>query len=211
MGQGVLEALKRRYRKAMLQKLLLEDQDGRSIIEFVKKINMKDAVYMIAAAWDDLPPLTLTRSWNKLLAVVASTEQSSSVESDQACVAAECEDLAHQLDSGLQDEDIREWMDGDSDDHGYQLLTDEDIIQHISQSDKTTKEDEEESSEESHNIPSCGEVKDMLDKRLIWYERQDESTSTSLLLLKRIRDLAATKRLTNLKQMNLDSFFDHSQ
>ena len=68
MDQGVLEALERRYRKAMLQKLLLEDQEGRSIIEFVKKINMKDIVYMIAAAWDDISPLTLTKSWKKTLA-----------------------------------------------------------------------------------------------------------------------------------------------
>ena len=40
-----------------------------------------------------------------------------------------------------------------------------------------------------------------------WYERQDESTSTSLLLMKRVRDLAAAKRFANLKQMTLDSFF----
>ncbi len=51
--QGVIEAMKRRNRKAMLQKLLLEDQEGRSIIEFVKQINMKD-VYMAAAAWEVL-------------------------------------------------------------------------------------------------------------------------------------------------------------
>ena len=50
MDQGVLEAMKRRYRKALLQKLLLEDQEGRSIIQFVKKINMKDVVYMAATA-----------------------------------------------------------------------------------------------------------------------------------------------------------------
>ena len=31
MDQGVLEAVKRRYRKALLQRLLLEDQEGRSI------------------------------------------------------------------------------------------------------------------------------------------------------------------------------------
>ena len=33
MDQGVLEAMKRRYRKAILRKLLLEDQDGRSIVD----------------------------------------------------------------------------------------------------------------------------------------------------------------------------------
>ena len=66
MDQGVLEALKRRYCKSLLQKMLLE---GRSIIQFVKQINMKDVVYMTAAAWDDIPPLTIARSWNKLLRI----------------------------------------------------------------------------------------------------------------------------------------------
>ena len=187
MDQGVLEAFKRSYRKALLQKLLLEDQEGRSIIDFVKKI-MKDVVYMTAAAWDDLPSLTLARSWNKLLCIGDITEQSSStvpIESDQAGSATKCEDLARQLDSNLQDEDIREWMNGDSDDLGYQLLSDYDIIQHVTQQNELTKEDEEDDCEES-DIPSAIEVKDMLDKCLVWYERQEESTSTSLLLLKRI-------------------------
>ena len=118
---------------------------------------------------------------------------------------AGAEDLACQLDSNLQDEDIREWMNGDSDDQGYQLLSDDDIIQHVTQQDKTTKEDEEDDCEEI-DIPSAIEMKDMLDKCLVCYERQEESTSTSLLQLKLIRDLVANKCYTNLKQLKLDSF-----
>ena len=68
MDQGVLEALKRRYRSSVLQKILLQDQAGQSIIECIKSINIKDVVYMSAAAWDDIPAVTLTKSWNKLLA-----------------------------------------------------------------------------------------------------------------------------------------------
>ena len=67
MDQGVLEAMKRRYRKAVLRKLLLEDQDGRSIVDCVKKINIKDMVYTIATAWDDIPALTRVKSWHNLL------------------------------------------------------------------------------------------------------------------------------------------------
>ena len=163
---------------------------------------------MAATAWDDLPSSTLARSWNKLLPAVDSTEQSSSAEGDPA---VECEDLARQLDSGLQEEDIMEWMDGNSDDQGYQLLSDDDIIRQVTQSDEATEEDEEDINEEALNIPGSGEVKDMLDKCLLWYERQEDSTSTSLLLLKRIRDLAATKRFTNLKQLKLDSFYGPSE
>ena len=73
MDQGVIEAMKRRYQKALLQKLLLEDEEGRSIVQFVKQINMKDVVYMAAAVWEDIPTLTLTKSWNKLLNTPGST------------------------------------------------------------------------------------------------------------------------------------------
>ena len=67
INQGVLESLKRRYRKSLLRKLLLLDQGDDSMIDFVKKINVKDAVYMTAGAWDDIPSLTLSKSWLKLL------------------------------------------------------------------------------------------------------------------------------------------------
>ena len=63
MDQGVLEALKRRYRKSMLRMLLIEDQEGNPMIDFVKSISIKDAVYMSSAAWDDIPALTLAKSW----------------------------------------------------------------------------------------------------------------------------------------------------
>ena len=92
------------------------------------------------------------------------------------------------------------------------MFTDDDIVQHVTQPDEITEEnDEEDESEESHDIPSSGDVTDMLDKCLMWYERQDESTSTSLLLLKRVRDLAATKHFLELKQLTLDSFLAQSQ
>ena len=47
MDHRVIEAMKRRYCKALL---LLEDQEGRSIIQFVKQINMKD-VYILFHAY----------------------------------------------------------------------------------------------------------------------------------------------------------------
>ena len=47
-------------------------------------------------------------------------------------------------------------------------------------------ESDEDESEEYQNIPSSGEVKNMLDRCLLWYEREEESTATSLLLMKRV-------------------------
>ena len=131
MDQRVLEAMKRRYRKAVLRKLLLEDQDGRSIVDFVKKINIKDVVHTIATAWDDVPALTIVKSWHNLLGSGGkdgASQQNTAISHPMPTVESDdqwtCEMLIHDLDSNLTDEDIRSWLDSDSNDPGYQLLSD---------------------------------------------------------------------------------------
>ena len=57
MDQGVLVALKRRYKKKLLRKLLIEDDVGTSIIDFLKSIDMKVVVHMIAESWDEIEAL----------------------------------------------------------------------------------------------------------------------------------------------------------
>ena len=203
MDQGVLEALKRRYRKSLLRKLLLLDQEGDSMISFVKKINVKDVIYMTAKAWDDIPPLTLSKSWLKLLGTHHEiSEVSDGNDQDQTC-----EDLARQLDSNLSDSDISEWIGADGFDPGYQILTDQDIIEQIACTDpQLSTESDSESEESTCHIPTNGEAMEMLDKCLTWYECQSDATPTSIMLLKGIRDLAAKKRYASLKQLTLDSY-----
>ena len=166
---------------------------GRSIIEFCKKINIKDVVYMAAAAWDDVPALTLAKSWHKLIQINDCTTASSSTDhiEDQTSDQSGCEMLLHQLDSNLQDEDISKWINGDADDQGYQLLSDEETIQQVTiqQPNDTPDHHEEDEAEDSKvansgevaedsTVPNSGEVVEMLDKCLLWYEQQEESTYT---------------------------------
>ena len=47
MDQGVLEALKRRCKKSLLRELLMCDEEGQSLIDLVKAINIKNVVYMM--------------------------------------------------------------------------------------------------------------------------------------------------------------------
>ena len=58
--------------------------------------------------------------------------------------------LLHQLDSSLQDEDISNWVNGDADDQGYQLQSDEEIIQQVTiqQPNDTPNHHEEDEAEE---------------------------------------------------------------
>ena len=183
MDQGVLEAMKRRYRKAVLRTLLLEDQDGRSIVEFVK-INIKDVIYTTATACEDVPALTIAKSWHILLGSdgkdgARDTEMSQPMSTVESQDQQTCETLIRDLDKNLTDEDIRSWLDSDSNDPGYQLLSDDDIISNITSPTQDEDDSEEEGDTDTKGIPTCGAVADMLDK---WYKQQKESSATSLLL-----------------------------
>ena len=67
MDQGVLEAVKRRYRRKILEELVLRDYDGTSIVDFLKGINILKVSRMIAASWDEIKEETVRLSWRKIL------------------------------------------------------------------------------------------------------------------------------------------------
>ena len=67
MDQGVLKALKLRYKRKLLRRLLIEDDRGGSIVAFLKSVTMKTVITLIAEAWDEMKPDTFRKSWRKIL------------------------------------------------------------------------------------------------------------------------------------------------
>lgn len=55
MDQGVLQAMKNRYKKKLLQKVICgQDLDPtQNIKELVKQHTVKDALYMLADTWEE--------------------------------------------------------------------------------------------------------------------------------------------------------------
>ena len=208
MDQGVLVAVKKRYKRAMLQMLLIDNEDNStSLMDSVKQIDMKKVVYMSASAWNDITSSTISNSWHQLLRAGSSQDQST-IDPHEEQIS--CDSLAVQLDSNLTSEDIDTWLGEDANDPGYQLLTDDEIVQAVTEQASDTESDEDEEGEDTvtmQAIPPHKEVASMLDKCLLWYEQQKESRPSSLLLLKEIRDLAVAKRHSNLKQTKLTSFY----
>ena len=76
MDQGVLEALERHYKHDLLLRMLDEERVGSmNTAEFIKTINIKDAVLMSARSWDEVKESTIAKSWKKLLSSSASPQQ----------------------------------------------------------------------------------------------------------------------------------------
>jgi len=100
---------------------------------------------------------------------------------------------------------IQEWTEADCDDPGHQLYTDEGIISQVMESKELYTEEEDEGEEELPlQCVSSVQAADMLEQCFMWYEMQIEATAASLILLKKIRDLAK-KRWQNLKKTTLKS------
>ncbi len=74
MDQGVIQSLKKRYKKELLQRLIIEDDLGTSIVDFLKGVNLKVVVDLLHLAWTEISKDTLRKSWRKILPITTSTD-----------------------------------------------------------------------------------------------------------------------------------------
>ena len=109
MDQGVLENIKRRYKMDLLLRHLNENDLGRNTVDFIKSLNIKDAVLMAAKSWDDVEERTIVRSWNKLWPIES---ESAVAETGQPDV----ESLFDQMD--IPSEEGAAWLTADNEDTG---------------------------------------------------------------------------------------------
>ncbi|GFW72153.1 uncharacterized protein TNCV_4790401 [Trichonephila clavipes] len=85
----------------------------------------------------------------------------------------------------------------DAEDTVFQMLNDDDIVISVQEKsdrfDDETDEDEDNNNNENSNGPSNADAFSAFETTMEWYE-QSKCCAIQLLLLKRIRDLAAKKR-----------------
>ncbi|GFV00291.1 uncharacterized protein TNCV_2117451 [Trichonephila clavipes] len=94
---------------------------------------------------------------------------------------------------------------------GFKMLYDDEIVTSMQEEsdsvDDETDEDEDNNNNGSSKGPSNADVFSALEITMECYKQQSESCSTQLLLLKRIRDLAAKKRRCTMVQRKISEYF----
>ena len=125
MVQGVLVALKRRYKKKLLRRLLIEDENGVSLIDFLKSWNMKNVTELIAESWGEIKESTLRKSWRNIMPIQEPKESEDQTEGledgdeDEQEFIREFQELGYSIDEN----EIRTWLNSDSNDPGFQVMT----------------------------------------------------------------------------------------
>lgn len=71
MNQGIIESLKRRYRgKLLCSSLFLNEQKGNiDAITYLKSLTIRNAVYWLINAWNEVTTNTIFKSWRNILSV----------------------------------------------------------------------------------------------------------------------------------------------
>lgn len=199
MDQGVISTMKRSYRTTLLKSLIEEE----NLISLWKKYRLVDAVYNIADAWKHIKPVTLMRSWKKIL-------PNTDVECD-----SEDEDniplmtLARKIRGfeSVDDGNLQEWLNTDADDAGFQHLTDEEIIQQTLEH-KTDDEDSISESDEEMNVSKI-KHQSALDNTnsLLDYMIQVGFDYTDVVSVRKIRNSIRQKISEYEKQTKITDFF----
>lgn len=205
MDQGVLETLKKNYRRKLLSTLIEDSEEGQDMIERLKCINVKDVAYWVARAWGDVKDQTIVKSWNKLLCeneegdadIMESTDEDKDSILPLVHRIPGCEDVsAHEVDGWMKEDDQYE-------------ITDEEIVALVNSGDGDGDEieiDEQTSSVQPVKI-SHGDGVRAIETAMRYIEQQEEVTGMDIMMLQRWRDLAAKKRQSSGKQKKISDFF----
>ncbi|XP_063233601.1 jerky protein homolog-like [Bacillus rossius redtenbacheri] len=222
MDQSVIETMKRHYRRQLLRKLLIEGaEDEELVLANHSKINLKDCCYMVAEAWSLVTALTLRRAWNKLKGLPSEKNKKKESEENEKQEYGEDDDDKDALSleeirkmivkipgcTEVSAEDVGEWMACDTSDPGFQILNDDEIVVSVREDVEVEVEEELSADVEVDAGPSASEAFAGLETALKWMERQPECDHLQLLTVKRMRDLAARKRLKTAKQLTLTEMF----
>ncbi|KAG9348076.1 hypothetical protein JZ751_004101 [Albula glossodonta] len=182
MDQGILENLKRRYKRDLLRKLSLESDAYKSYTDFCEQLTVKDALYMCAKAWGEISAVSLRRSWRKLLPCY-DVEEDDVEEEDDVHFTEDHQKLS------FSSEAQEEWLRADKDEGTRRTLTDQEIIQRVCESAAEADSDKEEQDIIPHAVAEV-----CLVTTIKWLEQQYEASPTDLLMLRELHSLAARKR-----------------
>ena len=148
MDQEVLQAMKNRYKRKLLQKVICaQDLDHtQSIKDIVKLHTVKDALYMVCDAWDEASPESIRKAYNKLK-IHSDNSQPNSEPEEQYSAESMVEMLQHVQQVGNEDSlnahDLEDWLNLDNELPTTEQMSDEQILATV-----TGHSNENESSDE---------------------------------------------------------------
>ncbi|GBM67261.1 hypothetical protein AVEN_213593-1 [Araneus ventricosus] len=201
---GVIEAMKRHYKKKLMTHILKCEEN---LYEALKKINVKDVIYMNNQAWQLVTAATIRKPFHKI--IVPKRREDESQQTENPPTDEELFEIINGIEGceEILEEDIFEWLDVENQHPSFQIFNDEEIIQAVDPSSDINDADNEDQDFEDLRTISHTEGVQALTTALRYLEQRSDVTPINLLLLKIWRDRAATNRNSGLLQRKVTDYF----
>ena len=210
MDQGVISAFKRNYKSVYTRRLLTaSDTTSDQLIDCMKKYNLKDCIFTASDTWKSLSNEVLKNCWHKI-GVTSATNPISQLTNnlDLSCVEL----------FGFDKKDMEELYELDESSVGYELMTDNEIVDYTikDQSRSSEEEGEKVNNEENEEI-SIEDLSYMTRishangieciRRFIDYVEENAVFDNEVVeFLKKLNTLTETFRFTELQQQKITDF-----
>lgn len=200
MDQNVIQATKLQYKKSLLSHVVAQDSD---IISILKKLNLKDVVFYLTAAWDSVKPQLIRTSWNKILGKESTQEENTEVidEASQATIR----DLVRIIrpEAEISESEIVEWVEG-REENEIAVKTDDEIVQETL-NDPDIDEEENETTQVARAVKHEDAVTHF--NQCINWAMENNTPWQQIILLQCLREEAVKKLFEKAKQKQITDYF----
>ncbi|KAJ8889790.1 hypothetical protein PR048_009293 [Dryococelus australis] len=162
---------------------------------------------VVFEAWEEIKPSTLQIYWENLWPSIPQENQEQYENQPTANDDADFDQVFQRLEGcdDVEENDIYEWTNSDSD-IGHQVLSEDEIVEAcIANTAKENDSSEDDDTDEPIGL-THGEVTTMLGQLMTYFDKQSHTSSAELLALRNLLHRTA-KLQSSLKQKNITDFF----
>ncbi|XP_046491485.1 uncharacterized protein [Neodiprion pinetum] len=193
--RGTTDNLKRRYTSLLLRSILYAQENGFSVGTHLKSVNIRDVIYWLSDAWDEVTPSKEIisdknpQSDNQICDIKTETTTSNQGITDQDLL-----NLLQQIDSykTAKKEIVHEWI-KNNDNAFAQMPTNEEIIKMVEENDEL--EDDDANLDETVNVKP-EDVVTAANTILAFFERHSFLTRAELATIRKVKRIAMQIRIS---------------
>lgn len=217
MDQGVISALKRNYRSALLQKRI---EEGNDLKTFWKDFTILDAIYEVHSAWGNTKSMTIVRSWKK---IITDGDDEDFQVFEGVDVVKKIMNIVKNV-PGAEDVDrdnIIDWFEVDAYEQGYEQLTYAQVVEKVrGTGGKSDDEGEEEmgrgeaagDSKQQQSIAHTHRAALVSVKQLLGYiEDQDDALISDKTILRNLQSKIKKKCFSDQKYKTVKDYLQENK
>jgi hypothetical protein len=188
---GIIANVKKRYRRSLLRKIVNDTED---LVTAVKKITVKDALYMLCEAWAEVHESTCLKIWEK---TVFKKDIVVTVIEEDDVPLSELKEILQTANLQIDERVIEQWIEQK-----------EEQLENYDDDDDDKDDDENPScTNVQNNMPSTSEVLEMFEKIIYFSEAQEWTSSWELTALNSLLRKTSLNRHNIVKQLDIRKFF----